>query len=732
MSPALYRTSEEHIFARLERIRQRAIHLVQGSAAPASEQESAPAARDDENVALSLTAGISLRLPALLSLFELSPLAGDVIVCLLAAEYDPFLRTLVRAVQREMGRPWLEVGTIAELLDLPTPRVPELGPLLLPGGPLRRYSLIRCEDAGEREREIDTPLVSARVKLSGRVARYLVGDDSLPEGLNLLAPRPLLGASLVPDATAQAVLRRVRLAAEKDAPLVVEIVGPPGVGKRFFAEGLAAELGVPLICADLLGVERRHLAECLGEVRREARFASALPCLVHWSTTLPNTHQAPDEMAAAPPPQAPRQLPPELQRFLEEHGGLLFLTAEEREPLLELHARSLCHVAVPFPTPSQRTNMLNQALALHGGTVTAGVDLSVTTRRFALDPARIEAAGRAATELAAERGTNGVGPMVSHEDLVVACRHQLRHDLTSLATRVTATHRWEDLVITEDVYHGLLEMTAYVRHAHRVYDEWGFGARHSLTQGVSALFAGPPGTGKTMCASVMACELDMELFRVDLSRIVSKWIGETEKNLGKVFDEAQRSNAIILFDEADSLFAKRTDVKSSVDRYANLEVNFLLQRMENFGGVTILTTNFEDTLDTAFKRRLTFRMRFEKPDAEARGALWAKVFPASCALSGDFDPDEMGRLFEMSGGNIRNAALRAAFLAADQKREVDMDFCKLAAEREAREMGLLTFLNEREEVVVKEEVAAVRIIPPPRIVPIRPPGLGAKTQGGGR
>src|SRR5678809_200159 len=163
----------------------------------------------------------------------------------------------------------------------------------------------------------------------------------------------------------------------------------------------------------------------------------------------------------------------------------------------------------------------------------------------------------------------------------------------------------------------------------------------------------------------------MELFRVDLSRIVSKWIGETEKNLGKVFDEADRSNAIILFDEADALFAKRTEVKSSVDRYANLEINFLLQRMESFGGVTILTTNFEDTIDTAFKRRLTFRMRFEKPDADARAALWGKVFPSSCQLAHDFDAAALGALFEMSGGNIRNAAVRAAFFAAAAGRPVD-------------------------------------------------------------
>src|SRR5207237_6386358 len=210
----------------------------------------------------------------------------------------------------------------------------------------------------------------------------------------------------------------------------------------------------------------------------------------------------------------------------------------------------------------------------------------------------------------------------------------------------------------------LREMIAYVRHAGQVYEQWGFGARHSLAMGVSSLFAGPPGTGKTMCASVMARELDMELFRVDLSRLVSKWIGETERNLAKVFDEAEQSNAIILFDEADAMFAKRTEVKTSVDRYANLEVNFLLQRMEAFSGVTILTSNFEDSIDSAFKRRLTFRLRFEKPDAAARAALWQKMIPRSAPLSPDVDFDRLGARFDMAGGNIPNAAVRAAFLAA--------------------------------------------------------------------
>jgi len=279
--------------------------------------------------------------------------------------------------------------------------------------------------------------------------------------------------------------------------------------------------------------------------------------------------------------------------------------------------------------------------------------------------------------------------VVTRADLMEASRHQLQHDLKSLAVRVDKTYRWEDLVISVDGYHALIEMISYAKNAERVYDQWGFGAKHSVAGGISALFSGPPGTGKTMCAGVIARELDMELFRVDLSRVVSKWIGETEKNLARVFDEAQRSNAVVLFDEADSLFAKRTEVKSSVDRYANLEVNFLLQRMETFNGITVLTTNFEDTIDSAFKRRLTFRIRFEKPDADARAALWEKMFPPTAALADDVDFGELGRRFEVSGGNIRNAAIRAAFLAANEDHVIDQDTLVRATLREAREMGVL-------------------------------------------
>jgi SpoVK/Ycf46/Vps4 family AAA+-type ATPase len=497
----------------------------------------------------------------------------------------------------------------------------------------------------------------------------------------------------------------VRRAIIAQEPLVVEISGPAGCGKRTFAEAVAGHLGRSLLVLDLQGVERDRLELAVAEGRRDAEICGALLCLAHFEALVPQSN-APPEEGHAPAP-AVRTLPPPLRHLLMTLQGTLLVTTAEREPLIERAARTVLPVIVPFPSPAQRALLFENEMERRGVERGPDVDLSSIGRRFALDPRRIEAAVHQAVQYAADRDPDG-GAAVCAADLTRSCRSQLHHELSSVAVRVTSNHRWEDLVIPVEVYEGLKEMTAYAQHAERVYDQWGFAGRHSLPQGLSALFAGPPGTGKTMCAGVMARELDMELFQVDLSRVVSKWIGETEKNLGRIFDEAQRSNAIVLFDEADSLFSKRTEVKSSHDRYANLEVNFLLQRIEAFSGVTILTTNFEDSIDMAFKRRLTFRLRFEKPDAAARASLWEKTFPEKCVLSDDVSPAQLGALYEMSGANIRNAAVRAAFLAAAADGVITMKICKEAAERECRELGLLVRSHEDPTPEIDEPAPRVR------------------------
>jgi SpoVK/Ycf46/Vps4 family AAA+-type ATPase len=459
----------------------------------------------------------------------------------------------------------------------------------------------------------------------------------------------------------------------------------------------------------------------------------AVPYLDHFAALL-TRHEPlriftePDAQSQAVAPTPVLTMPPEFVTFLQKIG-LCFVGGEERYEPVE-QGGDVVRITLPFPTPKQRADIWRQTFEEVGAQLADDVDLIELGRKLSLDAARIHAAARAAVS-AAVVNAQGKGPLpIERNHILEASRHQLQHDLKSLAVRVDKAYRWEDLVISVDGYHSLLEMISYASNAERVYDQWGFAKKHSVAQGISALFSGPPGTGKTMCASVIARELDMELFRVDLSRVVSKWIGETEKNLARVFDEAQRSHAVILFDEADSLFAKRTEVKSSVDRYANLEVNFLLQRMETFDGITILTTNFEDTIDSAFKRRLTFRIRFEKPDADARGALWEKMFPKETELAPDVDFSELGRRFEVSGGNIRNAAIRSAFLAASEGHAIDMDTLVRAALREAREMGVLIADPLKAEAVETEPVDAAPSTeqtprdpksPPPRLVPITRP-----------
>ena len=686
-------------------------------------------------VALSLAAGVDLRLARVEATFGLSALERTILVHVLACEVDPLYRAVCRGLQGELAGPNLQVGTIVELCTGELTAAVETALLFLPEKRLRQNALLSIEDP---QAPRDIPLQALRVKVDRNLALWLLGAraSAAPAYLHPVQPRRVLeDARLTPERKAD-LLAYIRQQLSDGKPPLVEICGPPGVGKKFLAEGLCAELGLELLvtdCRDLVSaLDRDQLPVRLAEVRREAMLRGAVPYLDYYAALLHrhdpvrvSMDQEQQSQAVAPTPTL--TMPPDFISFLQR-AGLCFLGAEERYEPLE-QGGEVVRVVLPFPTPRQRSEIWRQTFTELGTALGDDVDLIEIGRRLALDAGRIQAAGRAAVSQAAVRTHNRGSQIVTRADLLESSRNQLQHDLKSLAVRVDKAYRWEDLVISVDGYHSLLEMISYAANAEKVYDTWGFAKKHTVAQGISALFAGPPGTGKTMCASVIARELDMELFRVDLSRVVSKWIGETEKNLARVFDEAERSHAVILFDEADSLFAKRTEVKSSVDRYANLEVNFLLQRMETFDGITVLTTNFEDTIDSAFKRRLTFRIRFEKPDADARAALWEKMFPPTAQLAPDVDFAELGRQYEVSGGNIRNAAIRSAFLAASEGHDIDMDTLVRATLREAREMGVLIADPEQREPqqdhsddAVEEPAAGTPPrdpkSPSPRLVPI--------------
>ena len=278
--------------------------------------------------------------------------------------------------------------------------------------------------------------------------------------------------------------------------------------------------------------------------------------------------------------------------------------------------------------------------------------------------------------------------IISPDSLRAMATSKLNRGLHAIADRVTTTLTWNDVILPNSVLEQLMEIVTYARYQRKVYEEWGFGAKMPYGRANSSLFTGPPGTGKTMVAGIIAHELGMDLFRIEMSQVISKFIGETEKNLGKVFDEASRSHAVILFDEADSLFAKRTEVKSHHDRYSNLEVNYLLQRIEEFDGITILTSNFPKNIDDAFARRLKFKINFPIPSEKERIKLWKLMIPSNVTTK-KIDFERIGKVFEFTGANIKDAVVRSAFQAAERGKPIDSSMLEEAGIAVYREMGKL-------------------------------------------
>jgi SpoVK/Ycf46/Vps4 family AAA+-type ATPase len=327
--------------------------------------------------------------------------------------------------------------------------------------------------------------------------------------------------------------------------------------------------------------------------------------------------------------------------------------------------------------PLERRTIWDAAL----GARAIGVNgrLPAIAEQFVLDPAEIHAI---TAELALRSGDHAPDDVAAL--LWDLCRDRTRPRMDGLAQQIEPVATWDDLVLPQAQKQVLRDVAIHVRQRGRVYGDWGFAGKGRRGLGISALFSGASGTGKTMAAEVLAGELRLDLYRIDLSQVVSKYIGETEKNLGKLFDAAEGGGVVLLFDEADALFGKRSEVRDSHDRYANIEVSYLLQRMEAYDGLAILTTNLRGALDPAFMRRIRFAVQFPFPDPDARAAIWSRIFPAETPTV-DLDTGKLARL-NVAGGNIRNIALNAAFLAADAGEPVRMRHLLQAARAEASKL----------------------------------------------
>jgi hypothetical protein len=484
---------------------------------------------------------------------------------------------------------------------------------------------------------------------------YLTGVHYLDDRLQGLVEPLLAQAELPPShrAVAEQIVALYARMSGASAGLVIQLCGAERTSKYAIAAAACGALGLRLHvmrAADvpLAAAEREALA-CLWE--REA--------VLNGSALLVDA----DDLDSTDNTRA-------ILAFVERTRGVLIVSS--REPL-RLRTRSALRLDVEKPDVGEQRGLWHHVLGAAADRLNGQVESIVM--QFHLGVQDMHAASAEVFTRLAQEPEEALGPL-----LWDACRAQARSRLDDLAQRLEPVGTWDDLVLPEPQRQTLQEIAVHVRQRVKVYERWGFAAKGARGLGISALFAGASGTGKTMAAEVLANELRLDLYRIDLSQVVSKYIGETEKNLRRVFDAAEEGGAILLFDEADALFGKRSEVRDSHDRYANIEVSYLLQRMEAYRGLAILTTNMKSALDQAFLRRIRFITHFPFPDATQRAEIWRRIFPSHTPTEG-LDVRLLARL-NVAGGNIRNIALNAAFLAADADEPVRMTHLLRAARGE--------------------------------------------------
>ncbi|MGH2403083.1 MAG: ATP-binding protein, partial [bacterium] len=600
----------------------------------------------------------------------------QVLFLCLAPELDPTFERLYAYVQNDVSRKY-PTPHLALTLFAGDPRASARGDRgedrlaarnsFLTDAPLRRFRLVALDHGS-----LPGTAPGARpLRLDDRIIDYVCGVNRLDERVaDFLMLLPVSLPSPAHLELVDRLQRWVEAEAKRRTKLTLNLIGPQGAGKRAVARAICDRLGLHLCGLNAIGLpvagpERRDMLRLLerdGILSRLAFYIDAT-----------ETDRA-DKVAMTV-----------LSDLIERLGAFLVIGSRERWET----GSEILVAGVPKPDANAQCALWRQALAEQGHSLNGQIEGVV--QQFDFGPIAIHqtvAAARARARLRDPHDRSGV----TTDDLWQACREQAAWRLDELAQRIVPCHTWEDIVLPDDILRQLQEIAAQVAKRAHVYEQWGFGARLSRGRGISALFSGPSGTGKTMAAEILAHDLKLDLYRIDLAGVVSKYIGETEKNLRKVFDAAEQSGAILFFDEADALFGKRSEVKDSHDRYANIEISYLLQRMEDYRGLAILATNMKSHLDQAFLRRLRFLVDFPFPGSADRQRIWQKVFPSQAPVEG-LDYVFLSRL-EIAGGNIKNIALNAAFLAAKAAHLIRMEHVLRAAKREYAKIDKLISESE--------------------------------------
>ncbi len=583
-------------------------------------------------------------LDALCDAFQLSAFERDVLLLCAGVELDSEIASLVSRAQNDSRNP-------APTLSLALSVSPDAHwSALTPDAPLRHWRLIELGNGAT--------LTTSPLRIDERVLHFLTGISQLDQRLAGIVAPLSNEETLVPSQTrvVEQIIDALENSASAQSP-VIQLVG----NGRALAFAVCEQLQIPLYVTDA-----QRLPTNLMELETFIRLFEREAKLTRSALLLDATELQESANVSA------------VMHVLETLRAQIFLLTRIRRTL---PTRAVSTFDVPKLSAEEQRAVWTHALGENASALNGHVENLVA--QFDLDAHAI----RTAAQQAQQRNGDDLRVALWDATRIVA-RSSLDnawHGAEMLAQRIESVATWDDIVLPEAQMNVLRDIAAHVRRRHRVYDEWGWGAKSARGLGISALFSGASGTGKTMAGEVLANELRLDLYRIDLSAVVSKYIGETEKNLRRVFDAADAGGAILLFDEADALFGKRSEVKDSHDRYANIEISYLLQRMEQYRGLAILTTNLQEHLDRAFVRRLRFIVNFPFPDAAQRAEIWRRIFPRTTPTE-MLDVASLARL-NIAGGNIRNIALHASFIAADENQHVSMSHLLRAAQSEYAKMN---------------------------------------------
>ena len=623
---------------------------------------------------ISLERGVALALPQLAKLFGLALGEEQILMICFAPEFELKYERIYAYLQDDISRRKANVDLILRLLCESDEERLQFRTFLSPQSVLFRSHILRYLDSDEQH------LPARTVKLDDRITSFLLGVGGIENEIasclqhfhpedDEIAPHDLRSK------LAEIAARHFRGPVQSAIKLIFHFHGRDGAGKKSLAAGICGELGVSMLVIDLRVLLERsqNLEVTLRRVFREGILRPAAIYLDHLDKLLEDDTKANSFLRA-------------LQNSVNDFSWLTFIGTEKPwEPAGLFQQHSFLAVELPLPDVTARAELWQMLAAKHGISL-APASCAELAAKFRLSPGQMRSALTTARDRSHLRADKSE---ITIDDIYAGCRSQSNQRLGMLSRKLKPSFTWPDIVLPPNSMAQLREICAHMQHRQMVYGTWGFGEKHSLGLGLCVLLFGPSGTGKTMAAEIIANELNVDVYKIDLSTVVSKYIGETEKNLNRLFSEAETSNAILFFDEADALFGKRSEVKDAHDRYANIEINYLLQRMEEFQGLAILATNQRKNIDDAFFRRMHFAVEFPFPDRNDRLAIWKQHFPSSAPVAGDIDFNFLAGQFNVAGGSIKNIVVNAAFLAAANSGVIGMKHVVQATRREFQKIGRL-------------------------------------------